>query len=72
MLPHMRKTFSVQAVEARTGRTLEDILRELYVERGYNHTEIGKALGVSRELVRQWINEAGLRDQRPPAGELVA
>lgn len=68
----MRKTYSIQAVEARTGKPLADTLRELYVARGYSFVEIGKALGVSRELIRQWVDELGLRDERPPAGELVA
>ncbi len=68
----MRKTYSVQAVEARTGKPVAETLRELYVERGYSFVEIGKALGVSRELVRTWVEELGLRDERPPAGELVA
>lgn len=60
----MRKSYSKQAVEARTGKPVAEILRELYVERGYTFVEIGKALGVSRELVRLWVNEAGL--ERPP------
>lgn len=59
----MRKTYSKQAVEARTGRPIDELLRDLYVERGYSFVQIGKAVGVSRELIRQWVNEAGL--ERP-------
>lgn len=59
----MRKTYSKQAVEARTGRPIDELLQELYVERGYNFVQIGKAVGVSRELIRQWVDEAGL--ERP-------
>ena len=61
----MRKSHARESVTARTGRDVDELLRELYVEKGYNFVEIGKALGVSRELVRQWVEAAGL--QRPPA-----
>lgn len=70
MLPHMRKSHARDAVQLRTGRDVDELLRELYVERGYNFVEIGKALGVSRELVRQWVDQAGLK--RPTATDLVA
>ena len=59
-------------VELKTGRPVEDVLRDLYVERGYTFVAIGKALGVSRETVRLWIEEYGLRDERPSAEEHVA
>jgi len=68
----MRKSHARDAVQLRTGREVDELLRELYVDKGYSFVEIGKALGVSRELVRQWVVAAGLRDERPPAGELVA
>lgn len=71
-MPHMRKSHARDAVAARTGREVDDLLRELYVDRGYNFSEIAEALGVSRELVRQWIETAGLRDQRPPAAGAIA
>jgi len=69
----MRKSFAKEAVAARTGREVDALLRELYVERRYNLTEIGEALGVSRETVRQWLEAAGIsRDDRPSAAEAVA
>lgn len=66
----MRKTPSRRLVELKTGRSLEDVLRELYVERGYSFVEIGKALEVSRETVRLWVDEFGL--VRPSAEEAIA
>lgn len=72
MLWHMRKSHARDAVRLRTGREVDDLLRELYVERGYTFVEIGQALGVSRELVRKWVDDAGMRDERPPATEAVA
>lgn len=65
MLRHMRKSHARDAVRLRTGRDPDELLRELYVERGYNYVQIGKAIGVSRELVRQWVEAAGL--ERPSA-----
>lgn len=67
----MSKSHARDAVSLRNGgRDVDDLLRELYVDRGYNFVQIGKALGVSRELVRKWVDQAGL--ERPPATELVA
>lgn len=70
MLPHMSKSHARDAVQLRTGRDVDELLRELYVERGYNFVQIGKALGVSRELVRKWVDAAGL--ERPPVEDAVA
>ena len=61
-----------QLVELRTGRPLEELLRDLYVERGFTFTAIAKAIGGNRESVRQWIDEYGLREERPSAEEVVA
>lgn len=62
----MRKTYAKEAVQARIGRDVDDFLREMYVDRRYNLTEISKALGVSRETVRQWLLDNGVtRDDRP-------
>lgn len=60
----MRKSHARDAVAARTGRDVDELLKELYVDKGYNFVEIGRALGVSRELVRQWVELAELK--RPP------
>ncbi len=63
----MSKSHARDAVTLRTGRNVDELLRELYVDKGYSFVQIGKALGVSRELVRQWIDAAGLRELRQPA-----
>lgn len=65
MLPQMRKSHARDAVSLRTGREVDELLRDLYVDKGYSFVEIGRALGVSRELIRQWVDAAGLK--RPPA-----
>lgn len=66
----MRNTYAKQAVEARTGRPIDELLADLYVERGYSFPEIAKALGVSPSLVRQWVRQLGL--ERPSATALVS
>ena len=63
----MRNTYSKQLVQERTGRELEPLLRELFIERRHSLKEIAAALGVNRETVRQWTVEYGIsRDDRPP------
>ena len=63
----MRKTPTQRLVELRTGRDLEELLRDLYVERRYGDLEIGEALGVSRQLVQQWRERLGItREDREP------
>lgn len=76
MLVQMRKTHAVIAVEATTGRPLEELLRELHVEKGYKPQEIADAItarGVptSRETVRLWLIETGLDKLRPSAVEAL-
>jgi len=66
----MRKSHARDAVQLRTGREVDELLKELYVEKGYSFVEIGKALGVSRELVRLWVDAAGF--ERPSAEEAIA
>jgi transposase len=54
------KSYAQQVVEARTGRDLQEHLRELYVERRYADREIAELLGVSRSTVRQWRKDFGI------------
>lgn len=63
----MRKTFHQQVVTERTGRDLEGLLRELYVDKRHTLVEIGDALGVSRETVRLWLVDLDIsRADRAP------
>lgn len=63
---HMRKSYARDSVAARTGRDVDELLRELYVDRRLNFTEIGRSLGVSRETARQWILDAKLEREGVP------
>lgn len=63
----MRKSLSQRLVERSTGRPIEDLLRDLYVDQRYSDQEIGDALGISRALIQQWRERLGIsRDERPP------
>lgn len=63
------KHLAKELLTERAGRDPKDLLRELFVERGYSHREIAKAMGVSRETVGRWITEYGL--ERPPLEPIV-
>lgn len=67
---HMRKSSATptrKMVTAVTGRDVDELLRELYVEKRLNKSEIARSLSVSRETVRLWLLEAAIeRDDIPP------
>ena len=61
------KSYAAEAVQARTGRPLDEALRELYVEKRHSQAEIAAAMGVSRTLIRQWLVAFGIsRGDREP------
>jgi hypothetical protein len=64
------KELARQVVLSSTGQDLDAWLRDLYVTRRYTLEEIGNSLGVSRELIRLWLVDAGVsredRDSLPP------
>jgi len=61
------KNYAKDAVHARTGHEVPDLLRELYVDRRHTQEEIADAIGVTRSLVAQWLREYGItREDRPP------
>lgn len=55
-----RKSYAKQLVTERTGREVEEHLRELYVERRYTDEEIGVVLGIARATVQMWRREYGI------------
>ena len=67
----MRKTPLQQLVQERTKRPVEELLRDLYVEKRYSDQEIATALGdaVTRATVQQWRQQFGI--ERPPVEPLV-
>ena len=50
----------MREIEARTGRDLDDLLRELAYERHMTHAGIARELGVRPGTVSYWIVTRGL------------
>jgi DNA-binding XRE family transcriptional regulator len=62
-----RKSHTKELVQERTGRSVPELLREMYVDRRYSQKEIASALGIHRMTVNAWLVEYGIRrDDRPP------
>lgn len=60
-----RKSYAKALVTTRTGREVDDLLRELYVDKRHTQQEIAAALGVSRMVIGTWLKEYGItRDDR--------
>jgi DNA invertase Pin-like site-specific DNA recombinase len=60
------KSYSKELVRRSTGREIDDLLRELYLDRRHSQQEIAEALGITRSLVGQWLAEYGIsREDRP-------
>ncbi len=67
------KTYAEKLVQSSTGREVDDLLRELYVEKKYSQEEIARALGVSRGAIVSWLTKYDIsRDDREPLDPLVA
>lgn len=55
-----------QAVEAKHGKSVEALLRQLYVADGLSQEQVAASLGVSRFAVMRWMSVYGIptRDRR--------
>lgn len=62
----MRKTPSMKLVEARTGRELGDVLRDLLVAKRHSRQEIAEALEVSHTTVANWLEAYGISEADRP------
>ena len=58
------KTPSMQVIEQRLGRPLEDVLRELYEERGLTQVQIAAELKVEQAQVSRWMRHLGIQTRR--------
>lgn len=71
MCPMTRKmqnmTHAQQLVTLRTGRSVSELLRDLYLREGKSQVAIAEELGVSRNTVAMWLREFAI--ERP---EIVA
>lgn len=60
------KTYAKTLVRERLQRDVDEVLRELYVDKRHSQAEIAVALGITRSMVGRWLSEAGItRDDRP-------
>lgn len=49
------KTWAMRAIEERTGRPIEDVIRELYVERGMTMRAAAAELGIATGALSRWM-----------------
>jgi DNA invertase Pin-like site-specific DNA recombinase len=61
------KSHAQQLVEAREGRELPELLRELFITRRMTRTAIAARLGVGRDTVGRWIDENHIDPQKVSA-----
>ena len=67
-----RTAHAKKVVRLSTGREVDELLRELYVDQRRTQEEIATALGVSRDTIVRWLAEYGIsRDDREPLEPLV-
>lgn len=50
----------MQRLEARMGKPMDQILRELYVDRGLNVDQVGEELGITKGAVSRWLDRFGI------------
>lgn len=67
MMPMLRnapnRTHAQSLVTLRTGKPVEDVLRDMYLERRLSQAEIAAELGITRVTVAMWLREFGI--ERP-------
>jgi transposase-like protein len=63
-----RKTYAQRLVQQSTGREVDELLRELYVERRLSDQEISAVIGVPRATIAAWRQDFGITrsDRVPP------
>jgi transposase len=67
------KSRAEQLVQARHGREVPELVRELYEDQGLSQDEVAKRLGVSRSAIVNWMRDWGIptRDRRALASAPV-
>jgi DNA-binding XRE family transcriptional regulator len=71
-MPHMlrntpNRTHAQELVTLRNGRPVEEVLRDLYLERRLSQAEIAKELGITRVTVAMWLREFAIERPDIPA-----
>lgn len=47
------------------GRSMDLILRDLYLDRGLTVAEVGRELGITKGAVSRWLERFGIETRRP-------
>jgi hypothetical protein len=55
----------MQSIEARLGRPMDEILRDLYVTRGLTLEAVGTELGITKGAASRWLERFGIPTRRP-------
>lgn len=71
MLHMLRKppnrTHAQALVSLRTGKPVEQVLRELYIDQGLSQVEVAAELGITRVTVAMWLREFRIEKPAIPA-----
>ncbi len=54
----------MQRVEARLGKPMDRILRELYVEQGLTLEQLGAVLGITKGAASRWLERFDIETRR--------
>lgn len=57
----------MQRVEARFGKSIDQVLRELYVDEGLTVEQVGAKLGITKGAVSRWLERWSIETRRPGA-----
>lgn len=55
----------MQLIEARRGASMDEILRDLYLDRGLTLEQVGAELGISKGAVSRWLERFRISARRP-------
>jgi len=58
------KTWAMQAVEAREGKTLEALIGDLYGRQGLTQKEVARRLGITDSALSRWMATLGIPIRR--------
>ena len=60
MIPIKKKTPQMLYLECKHNCKIEELLRQLYVDQGYNIHQVAKILGVAYLTAQRWLKVAGI------------
>jgi transcriptional regulator with XRE-family HTH domain len=54
------KTWAMQLVEAREGKTIEQLVEDLYVREGLTQAQVADRLGITNSALSRWMTALGI------------